>query len=79
MELLPVSKDSINGAHMIEYFVIIAAWTGEKDLACEYLAKAKELPGSNTSTYGQLKLSPFWDPLRGYPPFEKIVSSLAPK
>jgi hypothetical protein len=26
-----------------------------------------------------LKLMPFWDPLRGDPRFEKIVTSLAPK
>ena len=79
MDLLPVEKDSINGAHMIEYFALIATWVGEKDLACEYIAKAKDLPGSNTVTYGQLKLSPMWDPLRGYAPFEKIAASLAPK
>ena len=30
-------------------------------------------------TYGDLKLYPFWDPLRGDPRFEKIVNSLAPK
>jgi hypothetical protein len=30
-------------------------------------------------TYGQLKLLPYWDPLRGDPRFEKIVASLAPK
>jgi hypothetical protein len=30
-------------------------------------------------SYGQLKLLPFWDPLRADPRFEKIVASLAPK
>jgi hypothetical protein len=30
-------------------------------------------------SYGQLKLLPFWDPLRGDPRFEKIVASLEPK
>jgi hypothetical protein len=30
-------------------------------------------------SYGQLKLEPDWDPLRGDPRFEKIVASLAPK
>jgi TolB-like protein/Tfp pilus assembly protein PilF len=79
IELLPYSADSINGAHMIEYFAIIAAWVGEKDLALEYLNKAEQLPGSGTITYGQLKLTPYWDPLRGDPRFEKIVASLAPK
>ncbi len=77
VELLPVSKDSINGAHMIEYLAMIAAWVGDKDLACDQLAKAAQLPG--TISYGQLKLLPYWDPLRGDPRFEKIVASLAPK
>jgi hypothetical protein len=30
-------------------------------------------------TYGELKLDPQWDLLRGDPRFEKIVASLAPK
>jgi serine/threonine-protein kinase len=77
MELLPVEKDSLNGADMIQYFAIIAAWVGEKNLACEHLATAVRLPGH--LSYGQLKLLPFWDPLRGDPCFEKIVASLAPK
>jgi TolB-like protein/Tfp pilus assembly protein PilF len=79
IELMPVAKDSINGAHMIEYFAIIAAWTGEKDLACEQLAIVTRLAGYGTTTYGQLKLLPYWDPLRGDPRFEKIIQSLAPK
>ncbi len=78
MELLPVEKDPVNGAHLIEFFAIIAAWVGEKDLACEQLAKATRLPNTPIS-YGALKLLPYWDPLRGDPRFEKIVESLAPK
>jgi len=77
IELLPVAKDSVNGAHMIEYFAIVAAWTGEKDLAFEQLTIATRLPGY--VSYGQLKLLPYWDPLRDDPRFEKIVASLAPK
>ena len=77
MELLPVEKDSNNGAHMIEYFVIIAAWAGEKDLACQQLTKAAQLSGY--LSYGRLRLLPYWDPLRGDPRFDKIVASLAPK
>jgi serine/threonine-protein kinase len=78
MELMSVEKDSVNGAHMIEYFAITAAWAEEKDLACEQLAKALPLSGFYVS-YGRLKLLPYWDPLRGDPRFEKIVASLAPK
>jgi TolB-like protein/Tfp pilus assembly protein PilF len=77
MELLPPEKDSVNGAQITQYFAVTAAWVGEKDLACQYLAKAAGLPGY--LSYGRLKLLPFWDPLRGDPRFEKIVASLAPK
>jgi TolB-like protein/Flp pilus assembly protein TadD len=77
VELLPVEKDAINGPLMIEYLAMIAAWVGDKDLACEKLAIAVRPP--STVSYGQLKLLPFWDPLRGDPRFEKIVASLAPK
>jgi TolB-like protein/Tfp pilus assembly protein PilF len=77
VELLPVEKDAINGVAMIKYLAMIAAWTGDKDLACEQLTAAIRPP--SRLSYGQLKLLPFWDPLRGDPRFEKIVASLAPK
>ncbi len=75
--LLPMEKDPINGVAMIKYLAMIAAWVGDNDLACEQLAVAVRPP--SRLTYGQLKLLPFWDPLRGDPRFEKIVASLAPK
>jgi serine/threonine-protein kinase len=77
VELLPVEKDAINGVRMICYLAMIAAWAGDQDLACEQLEIAVNPPAP--ITYGQLKLLPFWDPLRGAPCFEKIVASLAPK
>ena len=77
VELLPVEKDAIEGTDMIEYLAMIAAWVGDKDLACEQLAIAVRTPGS--LSYGELKLLPLWDPLRGDPRFEEIVASLAPK
>jgi serine/threonine protein kinase/TolB-like protein/Tfp pilus assembly protein PilF len=79
VELLPVERESVNGLHMIEYLAMIAAWVGEKDLACEQLATAVRGPSGLDLAYGQLKLMSLWDPLRGEPCFEKIVASLAPK
>ncbi len=76
VELLPVSKDSINGALAVEYLAVIYAWTGENDAALEQLAMAAKIPGE--VSYGQLRLHPFWDALRGDPRFEQIVASLAP-
>jgi TolB-like protein/Flp pilus assembly protein TadD len=80
LELLPVKKDPINGTLMTKYLAVIAAWVGEKDLACEQLATAVRYPNSGVDfSYGDLKLMPWWDPLRGDPRFEKIVASLAPR
>jgi serine/threonine protein kinase/tetratricopeptide (TPR) repeat protein len=76
VELLPVGKDPINGITMIKYLAMIAAWVGDKDLACEQLTIAIRPP--SRLTYGELKLLPYWDPLRGDPRFEEIVASLAP-
>ena len=77
IELVPVSKDAIDGADFILNLAVIYAWTGEKDLALEQLNKVSKLPYA--PSYGDLRLSPEWDPLRGDPRFEKIVQSLAPK
>jgi serine/threonine-protein kinase len=79
MELLPVQKDSYSGQALINYFALIAAWIGEKDLALHQLATAASTPGaSDITSYGILKLSPYWDPLRGDPRFEAIVQRFAP-
>jgi hypothetical protein len=77
LELLPVAKDMSNGTDMLHYAAIAAAWTGDKDLACERLTAAVSHP--SVLSYGRLKLLPWWDPLRGDARFEKIVASLAQK
>jgi TolB-like protein/Tfp pilus assembly protein PilF len=77
LELLPVEKDALVGQYLARYFAVIAAWVGEKDLACEQLVIAIRPPSD--VGYGELKLMPWWDPLRGDPRFENIVASLAPK
>jgi TolB-like protein/Tfp pilus assembly protein PilF len=74
--LLPVERDATEGPRIIVCLAMIAAWVGDNNLACEQLAKAVLYPAC--PSYGQLKLLPFWDPLRGDPCFEKIVASLAP-
>ena len=77
LELCPLSKDAVVGAELMEYLAVIYAWTGEKDLALQQLAATVKIPG--VLNYGNLRLHPFWDPLRGDPRFDKIVTWLAPK
>ena len=76
-ELLPVTKDSVDGAGLTRYLAVTYAWTGKEDAAFAELSAAVKIPGY--LSYGELRLDPIWDPLRADPRFEKIVASLAPK
>jgi TolB-like protein/lipopolysaccharide biosynthesis regulator YciM len=78
IELIPANKNAIEGAMLMQYLAATYAWAGEKDRAIERLAEAAKLPGSHVS-YGNLRLNPLWDPLRGDRGFEAIIASLAQK
>ena len=73
LELLPVAKDMMAGGVVLANLAIIYAWAGEKDRALEQLATAIRFPSPEFLSYGQLKLHPFWDPLRGDPRFDKLL------
>jgi TolB-like protein/predicted Ser/Thr protein kinase len=77
VELIPLAKDWTEGRAPVSNLALIYAWTGERDLAIEQLEIVAKMPTG--PSYGQLRLSPLWDPLRGDSRFEKIVASLAPK
>jgi TolB-like protein/Tfp pilus assembly protein PilF len=78
--LTPLEKDVVNASRVLQYFAITVTWTGDKELALQQLETGLGAPAaSQMLSYGALKLLPFWDPLRGDPRFEKIVTSLAPK
>jgi serine/threonine protein kinase/Flp pilus assembly protein TadD len=70
-ELLPVTKDALAGAQVLANLAITYAWAGEKDLAIRQLEELVRIP--SPVSYGQLRLHPYWDPLRGDPRFEKLV------
>jgi hypothetical protein len=76
-EVLPHTKDSWVGPTFENYLAMIYAACGEKDVALKQLDRSAKLPVG--ISYGELKCNPEWDPLRGDPRFEKIVTSLAPK
>ena len=77
VELLPVTKDSIDGAELVKYLGVIYAWCGKKDLAIQQIEATLRIP--STLSYGNLKLHPYWDSLRGDPRFEQVVADHAPK
>ena len=80
VELLPVTKDALAGAAVLTNLAITYAWAGEKDLAIKQLEELVRIP--SPVSYGQLRLHPFWDPLRGNAYFaegiqEEILTRLA--
>lgn len=77
IELGSSAKDEFTEPYVKMCFAIICAWTGERELALGQLEALAKTPGVHT--YGTLRLSPLWDPLRGDLRFEKIVASLGPK
>src|SRR5882724_3344600 len=77
IEMLPIVKNLTTDGYVKRYFAMICAWAGERELALEHLEAVARIQGG--PSYGDLRLNPMWDPLRGDPRFEKIVASLAPK
>jgi hypothetical protein len=71
VELLPISKDALNGARVAEYLAVIYAMVGEKKRAIDQLSVTVRRPG-HVKLRG-IVLHPYWDPLRGDPRFEKLV------
>jgi tetratricopeptide (TPR) repeat protein len=77
VELCPLTKDSVEGALLIQYLAVIYTWTGEKELALNHLEVAAHIP--NGLSYGDLRTDPSWDSLRGDRRFQKVLNSIAPK
>ncbi|MGI9115789.1 MAG: protein kinase domain-containing protein [Chthoniobacterales bacterium] len=76
-DVWPISKEPTWGFEVLLHLAKIYAAVGEKDLAIQQLSACAKQPCD--TDYGDLKLNPDWDPLRGDPRFEKLVASLAPK
>jgi tetratricopeptide (TPR) repeat protein len=75
VELLPESKDALDGPIMTLALAQIYTMVGDFASATPLLEHLLTTPGG--ITVALLKLDPEWDPLRGNPRFEKIVVSFA--
>jgi hypothetical protein len=71
--MVPISRKAWSGIRIAMNVAVVYAWTGELDHSFEIL---KKLPYG--IHYGELK-SPFWDPLRKDPRFDKLLAELAPR
>lgn len=78
LELLPVTKDAVDGPVILTRFANIHAQLGDRSRALDLLEQATKIPNGEAS-YGELKLDERWDPLRNEPRFQTILTSVAPK
>jgi TolB-like protein/Flp pilus assembly protein TadD len=70
--LLPVTREARRGPSRVQDLARIYARIGELDAAVDELAILLDRPTS--MTIGRLRLEPWWEPLRGHPRFEALLS-----
>jgi TolB-like protein/Flp pilus assembly protein TadD len=75
VELLPESKDAVDGPKTTAALAEIYAWVGEHDEALRLLDHLLTVP--NGLTVPLLKLDPVWDPLRKDPRFQALIDKYA--
>src|SRR5436190_9074807 len=73
VDLIPIAKDSWLGPDFVTNLALVYAWTGERDLAIEQLQTVAKIPAG--PSYGDLRLNPCWDSLRGDRRFDQIVAA----
>ena len=76
-ELVPAKRDALFGADYEIGLADVEAHAGQIDRAIERLANLTEIP--SLISYGDLKLSRTWDPVRSDPRFQALVEKLAPR
>jgi len=76
-DMLPPTKNALDGVWLMTNLARIYVLTAENDLALEQLEVLSKLQSSWFGlSYGELRLNPDWDPLRGDPRFEKLVEEV---
>jgi TolB-like protein/Flp pilus assembly protein TadD len=71
VELLPESRDALDGPKVTRELAKIYTWTGETDQALQLLEHSLVTPSGITVPL--LKLDPVWDPLRSNPRFQALI------
>ena len=76
VELLPTTKDAVDGPIIMCRLAGVYAQLHETNHAIELLEAAAKFPGA--TNFGELKLDETWDPLRADPRFAALLQAFAP-
>ncbi len=79
VELMPESKDAVDGATMNCFLALIYARTGEADLALPLIGRLLKTNGATDSTFYSVTINDLrkrwiWDPLRDDPRFQDLIA-----
>jgi hypothetical protein len=77
VEMLPISKDAVDGPPIALNQAAVYTWTNELDLAFQTLNRLAKTP--NGLYYGHLKFNSWFEPLRKDPRYGRLLGELAPK
>ena len=73
VDLLPITKDAVDGALLPANLARIYVLLGERDKAIGQLKLVFSRPGPLSANW--LKADPFWEPLRGSPGFQRLATA----
>jgi Flp pilus assembly protein TadD len=80
-DLVPFESSAVSAPIVRCNLAVVYAWNGQFDFAISELDQLVSRPaGSNLPaqpTYGDFKLNPVWEPIRGDPRFQALVQRLA--
>jgi tetratricopeptide (TPR) repeat protein len=77
VEMLPISKDALTGSGIVTNLAVVYAWNDQLDQAFATLNPLAK--GPYGIYYGQMKLDPYWEPLRKDPRYDQLLTELTPK
>jgi TolB-like protein len=72
VDMLPESRDTIDGTYISYYLAEIYAWTGDKERALSELTRLLRIP--SRVDVGYLRSEPMFSPLHGDPRFEELFT-----
>ena len=76
-EVMSVAKDAYFSAYTLAGLAEVEAHAGAKDDALKLVEQLLAMPAGEVMSVTRLKLDPVWDPLRGDPRFQALLTKSA--
>lgn len=74
LELMPISKDAFLGPLVMYFGALTYERAGETDAAVDLLERIHAIPSYVGPSIAELRVDPYWDPLRRNPRFQRLIA-----